>query len=84
MTTLHLWNSMTLNALISHLCQSTAFAGLVWLLTIALRNYPARTRFSVWMAASIKFLVPFALLTALGSYWALPNSRLPMYGTSTR
>jgi len=70
-----------MNALMTHLWQSTAFAVWVWIFTLALRNYPARARFSVWMAASIKFLVPFALLTALGSHWALPNSRPPMHGT---
>ena len=81
MTTAHLWNAMTVNALITHLWQSTAFAGLAWLLTIALRNYPARIRFSVWIAASIKFLVPFAVLTALGSHWVLPNSGSLIHGT---
>ena len=79
MTTFHLWNSMTMDALITHLWQSTAFALLVWLLTLALRNYPARARYSVWMAASIKFLMPFALLTALGSHWARRNYRPPMH-----
>ncbi len=81
MITAHLWNAMTVNALITHLWQSTAFAGLAWLLTIALHNYPARIRFSVWVAASLKFLVPFALLTALGSHWVLPISGLRMQGT---
>ena len=81
MTAAHLWNSITMSALITHLWQSTVFAGLAWLLTIALRNYPARIRFSVWMAASIKFLVPFAFLTELGSRWALPNSRPLVNGT---
>lgn len=80
MTTAHLWNAMIWNAVVPHLEQSTAFAGLAWLLTVALRNYPARIRFSVWMAASIKFLVPFALLTALGSHWAVTNSRLVIEG----
>ena len=81
MTSSHLWNAMTMNALMTHLWQSSVFAGLVWLFTIALRDYPARTRFLVWMAASIKFLLPFALLTALGGHWALPNSGPLMHGT---
>jgi bla regulator protein BlaR1 len=70
-----------MNAVITHLWQSTVFGGLVWLLTVALRNYRARTRFSVWTAASIKFLVPFALLTTFGSHWAVPNSRPLVHGT---
>lgn len=81
MTAAQLWNSITTNAMIAHLWQSTAFAGLAWLLTIVLRNYPARTRFSVWMAASIKFLVPFALLAALGSHYALSDSQPTLHGT---
>jgi bla regulator protein BlaR1 len=62
-------------ALASHLWQSTAFAAVAWLLALALRNYPARVRFAVWMSASVKFLVPFVLLTSLGAHWATPNSK---------
>lgn len=51
-----------------HLWQSTLFALTAWLLAVALRNNPARTRYWVWLVASIKFLVPFSLLVALGSY----------------
>jgi uncharacterized protein (TIGR03435 family) len=60
-------------ALVTHLWQSTAFVALAGLVTVALRKYPARVRFSVWMIASLKFLIPFALLTSLGSHWARPN-----------
>lgn len=77
MTAPYLWNSTTLNALVTHLWQSTAFAVLAWIFTLALRNYPARARFWVLMAASIKFLVPFALLTALGIHCTRPNSPGP-------
>ncbi|HEY1894907.1 MAG TPA: M56 family metallopeptidase, partial [Terracidiphilus sp.] len=38
----------------------------------ALRANPARVRYSVWMFASVKFLVPFALLASLGAQWARP------------
>jgi uncharacterized protein (TIGR03435 family) len=50
----------------NHLWQSTAFAGAVWLVTLALRRKHARVRYAVWLAASVKFLVPFAALAALG------------------
>lgn len=56
MTTWHFWNAFTMNALITHLWQSTAFAVLVWLLTLAMRNYPARARISVFMAAAVLVL----------------------------
>jgi beta-lactamase regulating signal transducer with metallopeptidase domain len=53
-------------ALLDHLWQSTLFAGFVALLTLALSNNGARVRFWLWFAASVKFLVPFAALAALG------------------
>lgn len=53
-------------ALLDHLWQSTLFAGFVLLLTLALSNNGARVRFWLWFAASMKFLVPFTALAALG------------------
>jgi bla regulator protein BlaR1 len=54
-------------ALGNHLWQSTIFAIAAGLLTLALRNNHARTRYWLWLAASVKFLIPFSLLAALGS-----------------
>jgi hypothetical protein len=51
----------------NHLWQSTLFAAVAGLLTLALRKNHARARYWLWLAASLKFLVPFSLLTALGS-----------------
>jgi len=53
-------------ALLDHLWQSTIFAGGAGLLSLALRKNPARLRFRLWFAASLKFLLPFAGLSALG------------------
>ncbi len=52
----------------NHLWQSTLFAGVAGLLTLALRNNRARARHWVWLAASCKFLIPLAVLIALGSH----------------
>jgi beta-lactamase regulating signal transducer with metallopeptidase domain len=52
--------------LLDHLWQSTLFAGGAGLLTLMLRHNPARLRFRLWFAASLKFLVPFAALSAAG------------------
>ncbi len=52
--------------LLDHLWQSTIFAGGAALLTLTLRRNPARLRFRLWFAASLKFLVPFAALSAAG------------------
>ena len=50
----------------NYLWQSTAFAALAGLLAFALKNNNARTRHAIWLAASIKFLVPFSLLIWAG------------------
>ena len=52
--------------LANHLWQTTIFAGVVWLLTLMLRRNRATVRHGLWVAASIKFLVPFSLLIWLG------------------
>jgi bla regulator protein BlaR1 len=52
-------------AVANHLWQSTAVAAAAGLLTIALRSNHARVRHCVWIAASLKFLVPFALFSGL-------------------
>ena len=51
----------------NHLWQSAAFAGLVALAAFVLRGNPARTRYWLWLAASMKFLLPFSLLVSLGT-----------------
>src|SRR5687767_7013737 len=51
----------------NHLWQSTVFAGVVALLSLALRRNRARLRYGLWFVASVKFLVPFAALAAAGS-----------------
>ena len=51
----------------NHLWQSTLFAAAAGLLTLALRKNHARARYWLWLVASLKFLVPFSLLTGLGS-----------------
>ena len=55
-----------LSSIANHLWQSTLFAAVAGLLTLALRNNRARVRHWVWLAASWKFLVPFWVLISLG------------------
>ena len=67
--------------LANHLWQSTLFAFAVGLLALLLRRNRAAVRHSLWLAASIKFLIPFSLLIGLGNHiqWrkapALPQPR---------
>lgn len=56
---------MSVNAIADHLWQSTWFAIGAWLLTLLVRR-DARLTFWVWFCASVKFLIPFSLLTLLG------------------
>ena len=53
--------------MIHHLWQSTLFAGVVWMIALALRRHAARTRYWLWCAASLKFVVPFGWLMDVGS-----------------
>ena len=58
--------------LFNHLWQSTVVLAFAWILTILFRRNPARVRYVIWMLASLKFLVPFALLATVGERWAMP------------
>lgn len=60
------WNEVWAAALVNHLWQSTVAFLIAWLLALALRRNQARTRYWVWMVASVKFLLPFSLLIATG------------------
>jgi beta-lactamase regulating signal transducer with metallopeptidase domain len=55
-------------ALVNHLWQSTVVTLIAWLLTLALKNNQARTRYLIWMIASVKFLLPFSLLITAGEW----------------
>ena len=46
----------------NHLWQSTLFAGAVAILALAFRNNRAHVRCWLWLAASVKFLIPFGAL----------------------
>jgi bla regulator protein BlaR1 len=54
-------------SLANHLWQSSLFAGVAGLLTLALRKNRASIRYWLWLAASMKFLIPFSLLVSIGS-----------------
>jgi bla regulator protein blaR1 len=67
------WTAISL-AVGNHLWQSTLFAAVAATLTLALRKNRARVRYRVWLAASIKFLIPFSLLISLGGHLARPRN----------
>src|SRR5215468_4495812 len=59
--------SSSLSPLINHLWQSSCFALSAGVLAFTLRGNSPKIRYWVWLSASLKFLVPFALLVSLGS-----------------
>ena len=61
-----LWAAIT-PGVANHLWQSTLFAIAAGLLTLFLRKHHARARHWLWLAASLKFLLPFSLLVSIGS-----------------
>jgi uncharacterized protein (TIGR03435 family) len=60
----------------NHLWQSTLFAAGIAVACFAFRNNQARTRYWLWLAASLKFLVPFTLLIQAGSLLDLPGDAI--------
>ena len=70
-----LWNSVA-PAAANHLWQSTLVALAAGVLTLALRKHHARIRYWIWLAASLKFLVPFSVLVSLGNLlaWSRPTT----------
>lgn len=63
-----------MSALANHLWQSTLFACIIGFLTVLLRRNRAAVRYGLWLVASIKFLLPFSLLIALGSQIQWPRT----------
>ena len=64
---------MTTPFIINHLWQSSCFALLAGLLAFVLRKNSPKVRYWVWLSASLKFLIPFALLVGLGGVVPRPT-----------
>ncbi len=62
-----------MNAIFNHLWQSTAFAAAIALVAFAFRRNSPRLRYWLWLAASLKFLIPFSLLVSTGSRVPIPH-----------
>lgn len=58
----------------NHLWQSSCFAIVAGLVALALRRNSPRVRYWVWLSASLKFLLPFALLVSVGQVAPRPAS----------
>jgi len=60
-------------AILDHLWQSTLVVAVVALMAVVYRRSSAGIRYRLWLAASVKFLVPFAALNSFGK-WLAPAS----------
>ena len=72
--------------LTAHLWQSTLFAAMAGLMTIALRRNQAHVRYWLWLAASYKFLLPFSWLVTIGHQFewrAAPPNVPPAFSVVT-
>jgi bla regulator protein BlaR1 len=67
-----------LSPIANHLWQSTAFVAAIGLLTLLFAKDHARVRYRLWLVASVKFLIPFSALIALGSLIPISNHALPV------
>ena len=68
--------------LANHLWQSTLFVAGVWLINLTLRENRAAVRHALWVAATLKFLIPFSFLAAIGRQFQWPGTPLPAPGVS--
>ena len=64
-------------AVANHLWQSSLFVIAAALLSLLFRDNRAHVRFRIWFCASLKFLVPFALLMNLGTRLQPPVEQRP-------
>jgi bla regulator protein blaR1 len=58
--------------LVDHLWQSTVCVALAGLLVLMLRKNHPQVRYWIWLSASLKFLVPFGALSAIGRQVSWP------------
>src|SRR5580692_8060440 len=63
--------------LANHLWQSTVFAAAAGLLTLVFRRNHPQARYAIWLAASLKFFIPFSLLVSAGSHLQWSHSVTP-------
>ena len=67
--------SANLSFLANHLWQSTAIAGIIALIALALRKNHASIRYSLWLAASLKFLLTSAASARRSNRILMPRFR---------
>lgn len=73
-----------MNEIFNHLWQSTLFAAAVAIAAMCLRRNSRRLRYWLWLAASVKFLIPFSLIVATGARVHLPPDTPSFHATTVQ
>ena len=73
-----------MNEIFNHLWQSTLFAAAVALATAGLRRNSPRLRYWLWLAASVKFLIPFSLIVSTGARIELPRNTPSLHAATVQ
>jgi beta-lactamase regulating signal transducer with metallopeptidase domain len=68
---------------INHLWQSSAFAVVALLLALGFRRHSAQVRYRIWLAASLKFLIPFSAAMLVGGTYEWRTAPEPAPPVST-
>jgi bla regulator protein blaR1 len=63
-----------MDAIVSHIWQSTIFAAAAGMLALTFGNNGASVRYWIWFAAAAKFLVPLAALAAIANQMPMPQA----------
>jgi bla regulator protein BlaR1 len=63
-----------MDAIASHIWQSTIFAAAAGTLALMFRNNSASVRYWIWFSAAVKFLVPLAALAAIANRIPMPQA----------
>lgn len=64
--------------MVNHLWQSTLFLLLVFLIAVLLRKAAAKSRYTIWLVASVKFVLPLSAFAALGQWLNLESFLSPV------
>jgi len=72
------------NGAFNHLWQSTIFAVAVAAVAALLQRQSPRLRYWLWLAASVKFLIPFSLLVTTGARVQLPPDTPSLHATTVQ
>ena len=73
-----------MSEIFNHLWQSTTFAAAIAVACLALRRNSPRSRYWLWLAASLKFLIPFSLFVSMGTRIKVPPNTPALHAVTVQ